>query len=425
MAEAPRRVLVVGASAAGLRCACRLARLRPDWAVAVVEAREVFSYAACGLPYVLSGDIGDLAALRRTDYWTCPATSTTSPPQRASRCWPDAGRPRSTSRGRSLRSRRARRARASLPWDELVLATGAAPRRLPDQPDHPRVVAFHAWEDVKPLKQALARGELERVAIVGAGLVGCELAEAFRTLWGAEVPLLEAAAAPLPGLLDPESGAAAWLGELTANGVELLLRRAGGERSRPDETGVRLRRRTDASVEAEVAIVAVGVEPVVELARRGRVDAGRRAAPSPWTSGWPRRSPHVWAVGRLRRGAARGDRRAGLPAARLPGQPAGTHAGQHPGRTARTPSRRSPARRRSRSSTGTSRRWAAPRPRPRARGIAARSVWITRPRPRHYWPEAQEIHLKLVYDPASRRVLGVQAVGRGRGGQAGRRRRPS
>ena len=33
-----------------------------------VEAREVFSYAACGLPYVLSGDIGEPAQLRRTDY---------------------------------------------------------------------------------------------------------------------------------------------------------------------------------------------------------------------------------------------------------------------------------------------------------------------------------------------------------------------
>jgi flavin-dependent dehydrogenase len=63
-----RSVLVVGASAAGLRCACRLARLKPHWAVRVIDARERISYAACGLPYVLSGDIGEPEALRRTDY---------------------------------------------------------------------------------------------------------------------------------------------------------------------------------------------------------------------------------------------------------------------------------------------------------------------------------------------------------------------
>ena len=59
MGRSDRAVVVVGASAAGLRCACRLARLKPGWHVGVVEASPVFSYAACGLPYVLSGDITD------------------------------------------------------------------------------------------------------------------------------------------------------------------------------------------------------------------------------------------------------------------------------------------------------------------------------------------------------------------------------
>jgi len=66
MSDGNRAVLVVGASAAGLRCACRLARLKPHWQVTVVDQSPVFSYAACGLPYVLSGDIDDVAALRRT-----------------------------------------------------------------------------------------------------------------------------------------------------------------------------------------------------------------------------------------------------------------------------------------------------------------------------------------------------------------------
>ena len=43
---------------------------------------------------------------------------------------------------------------------ELVLATGAAPRRLDSQPEHPRVVTFHVLDDVPPLKRALARGEV-------------------------------------------------------------------------------------------------------------------------------------------------------------------------------------------------------------------------------------------------------------------------
>jgi NADPH-dependent 2,4-dienoyl-CoA reductase/sulfur reductase-like enzyme len=58
-----------------------------------------------------------------------------------------------------------------LAWDDLVLATGASPRRLECQPDHPRVVSFHVWDDLEPLRAGLMRGEIDRVALVGAGLV--------------------------------------------------------------------------------------------------------------------------------------------------------------------------------------------------------------------------------------------------------------
>lgn len=63
-----RRVAVVGASAAGLKCACRLARVQPEWRITVVEKRSIFSFAACPLPYVLPGDVDDAERLRRTQY---------------------------------------------------------------------------------------------------------------------------------------------------------------------------------------------------------------------------------------------------------------------------------------------------------------------------------------------------------------------
>ena len=262
MAEAPRRVVIVGASAAGLRCACRLARLRPDWAVRVVEARKLFSYAACGLPYVLSGDISDLEALRATDFGLSRDVDFFA---RHKGVEVLAGcRATAVDLARQVLMTEGAEGRRELPWDDLVLATGATPRRLPDQPDHPRVVPFHSWEDVKPLKQGLARGELERVAVVGAGLVGCELAEAFRTLWGAEVAVLEAASAPLPELLDPDL-ARGVAQQMTANGVELLLG-SPVERIEADETRVRLWAGGQ-SVEAQVAVVAVGVAPETGLAR--------------------------------------------------------------------------------------------------------------------------------------------------------------
>jgi rhodanese-related sulfurtransferase len=49
----------------------------------------------------------------------------------------------------------------------------------------------------------------------------------------------------------------------------------------------------------------------------------------------------------------------------------------------------------------------------RVRGVAVRSVWITAEDRAHYWPETEPIHLKLVYEQSSQRVIGVQAVGTG------------
>ena len=136
MSEAVKRIVVVGASAAGLRCACRVKRLQPTWSVTVVEANGVFSYGACGMPYVLSGDIEDLGVLRRTpygadrdaDYFESVKGVEVLAPWRATAIDPEA---------RTLTIEGAGGERV-LEFDELVLATGASPRRLPDQPEHDR-----------------------------------------------------------------------------------------------------------------------------------------------------------------------------------------------------------------------------------------------------------------------------------------------
>jgi NADPH-dependent 2,4-dienoyl-CoA reductase/sulfur reductase-like enzyme/rhodanese-related sulfurtransferase len=401
-----RAVVVVGASAAGLRCACRLARLKPAWQVGVVEASPVFSYAACGLPYVLSGDITDPNALRQTSYRAV----------RDARFFAEEKGVTVLAGWRATEIRLAEgllkvespEGERQLRWDELVLATGARPRRLPGQPVHPRVCTFHRWNDLDPLLQGLRRGEIGRVAIVGAGLVGCELAEAFGGLWGAEVVLMEAGVTPLPELLDPEVGACV-ARHLESSGVEVLVGSAV-RTMRVDDDRVTLLL-DSGKVTADVAVVAVGVEPEVELARgvgarigpTGAIAVDERLATS---------QPHVWAAGDC---VEVTDAVTGAPVFR----PLGSLANRQ-GRTL--------------ANILSGRRDAFPpaagamavkvfdlgvaatgctEARARERGIAVRSVWITADDCAHYWPEAKRIHLKLVYERGSQRVVGVQAVGEG------------
>jgi NADPH-dependent 2,4-dienoyl-CoA reductase/sulfur reductase-like enzyme/rhodanese-related sulfurtransferase len=404
MSEEKKQVVIVGASAAGLRCACRLRRLQPEWSITVVDANEVFSYGACGLPYVLSGDIEELAALRRTpygserdeDYFASVKDVEVLAPWRATAVDAEA---------RTLRIE-GEEGTHDLEWDELVIATGASPRRLPDQPDHPRVHTFHVWDDVKPLKIGLMRGEIDHVAVVGAGLVGVELAEAFHSLWGADVTLIEAAATPLPEILDPE------LGEVVArhlekNDVRVLAGSAVADIVADDE-GVTVTAGGE-DARADAVVVAVGVEPQTELA----VLAGAQLGPTRAIQVDQRLAttvPHVWAAGDCvechhattggpaylplgslanRQGRVLADVLAGRQ--ETFGQVAGAAAVKvfdlNVAAVGCTASRLG------------------------ADGLGVRQVWVSAEDRAHYWPEAKLILLGMVYDPATRRVLGVQGVG--------------
>ena len=406
-ADVRRRVVIVGASAAGLRCASRLARLRPEWRITVVEEREIFSVAACGLPYVLSGDIGTAeslrmtsdGALRDTAYFAAVKGVEVLSGRRATAV--DLG-------ARLLACEGPGPAREDFEWDDLVLATGARARRLPGQPLHPRVRSFHAPEDLAPLHTALAKGEISRVVLAGAGLVGCELSEAFRALWGVEVTLLEAAGAPLPGFLDPEIGAVV-AAALRRNGVDLRTGRAvdaiAAEGDQVDVTAGTER------FTADFAIVAVGVEPEVGLARSvgvalgetGAIAVDERLATS---------VPHVWAAGdcvEVRRLPA--GEPAHLPFGSLANRQGRTLANVLAGREDRFPGATGAAAAKifdlNVATTGLTRTAAA------GRGLRARSAWVSAHDRAHYWPEAKEIVVHLVYEADSRRVLGVQAVGEG------------
>ncbi len=155
-----RRVVIVGASAAGARCASRLKRLRPDWSVTLVERSTVYSYAACGLPYVLSGDIDTLDDLRTTSYGVVRDESYFHN-VKGLEVFQGHEVTRIDTTARLLECR-GPDGPVQIEWDELVLATGAEPRSLPNQPDHPRVRTFHRWEDVRPLKKGLIEGKIGR-----------------------------------------------------------------------------------------------------------------------------------------------------------------------------------------------------------------------------------------------------------------------
>ena len=146
---------------------------------------------------------------------------------------------------------------STVAYDGLVIATGAQPRRLPDQPALAGVVELRTLDDALALR-ALLDGAPHRVVVIGAGFIGAEVAATARQR-GLEVTIVEALPVPLARGLGPAMGMACGLlhGD---NGVDLRL----GVGVAALEGGTRVERvhLTDGSViAADVVVVGIGVSP--------------------------------------------------------------------------------------------------------------------------------------------------------------------
>ncbi len=264
---ATRRVVIVGAVALGPKTACRIKRLRPDFDVVMVDQDQYISYGGCGIPYYVSGDVSDLSALMSTSFHML-RTPEFFEKAKGVRVMT---RTRVEAVDRSRKVLRVRRLETQteeeLPYDFLVLATGSVPNFLPIPGlDHPRVMRVSNLHDAAAIKDMLAKGAVGRAVIIGAGAIGCEMAEALTDMWGVETSLVEIAPQVLPGVLDPLP-ARMVSAHLEERGVAVYTEESVQEivsGSNDNSLTVRTDKR---DLEADLVITAVGVRPNGRLAQ--------------------------------------------------------------------------------------------------------------------------------------------------------------
>jgi len=155
---------------------------------------------------------------------------------------------------------------AQIPYDRLVLATGSRVRTLPLlPPGAPNVCYLRGLDDALALRAELAPGR--KVAVIGGGVIGMEVAATARTR-GCEVVVIEAADRPMARTSSPV--VSRYLeARHRATGVDLRLG-VMATAARWDGPILRLQLSSGEAVETETAVVGVGVLANVELAR----DAG-------------------------------------------------------------------------------------------------------------------------------------------------------
>ena len=268
------KILVVGGVALGPKAACRCKRLMPDAEVMLVDENVFISYGGCGIPYYVSGEIQNLDDLRSTPYHTVRDTD----------FFRDMKGITVRTQTRALAIDRAAKTllvkdvvtgkEEKLPYDKLVLATGASPRVPPiEGKDLKNVLSLTRLEAAGAIRSACQEGKVSEAVIVGGGFIGLEAAVALADMWGVKVSVVEMMDQILPGVLSqPLSRMAA--NDCQAHKVDVftsekVLRLEG-------ENGTVTKVVTDKrEIPAQIVIFAAGFLPNGQLAK----DAGLEVAP--------------------------------------------------------------------------------------------------------------------------------------------------
>jgi NADPH-dependent 2,4-dienoyl-CoA reductase/sulfur reductase-like enzyme/rhodanese-related sulfurtransferase len=256
------KIVVVGGVAAGMSAAARARRLAESADIVVLERDEHVSFANCGLPYYLGGDIGDRDALLLQTPRSLAATLALDVRTRSEAVAVDRAARRVLVR--DLRTG----AEYHEPYDRLVLATGARPLR-PDLPgaDHPRVRTMRTVGDTDGLVDLVRAGQVRQALVVGGGYIGVEVAEALRHR-DVAVTLVELA----PQLMGPLDAELAQLvaDELVRHGVDVrtgVAVKGFTPDANAPSTRLTAHLADGSDVAADLVLLGAGVVPDTALAR--------------------------------------------------------------------------------------------------------------------------------------------------------------
>jgi 3-phenylpropionate/trans-cinnamate dioxygenase ferredoxin reductase subunit len=178
---------------------------------------------------------------------------------------------------------------SEIAYDELVIATGLVPKRIPSFPNLVGIHVLRSFDESLALRREA--GSARRAVVVGAGFIGCEVAASLRGL-GVDVVLVEPQPAPLASVLGEQ------IGELVARlhraeGVDVRcgvgVAEVGG-----DERVEKVVLNDGTELDTDLVVVGIGSHPAtgwlegagIEVDNGVVCDAAGRAS-----------APHVWAIG--------------------------------------------------------------------------------------------------------------------------------
>ena len=251
------KVVIIGGGAAGASCAARLRRLDEFAEILILEKTDEISIANCGLPYYVSGVIGDrdnmlVSSPEKFKSWFRVDVRLNAEVIKINR------------EAKNLQLKNGE----VIDYDTLVLTPGASPV-IPDFAgmDKTRVFAVRTLDDADRIKCFIKNNGSKKAAVIGGGFIGVEMAENLAEM-GLETTLIELS----DQILAPVDSEVAQFAQnaMIEHGVNLIL--SDGVK---EFRGNKIILNSNKEVEFDIVIMAIGVRPEISLAKDCGLETNR------------------------------------------------------------------------------------------------------------------------------------------------------
>ena len=289
------RIVIIGGVATGPKAASRARRRDPNAEITIIEKGNLLSYAGCGMPYFIVGDVKNCDELMCTPAGVV-RNSTFFQNVKDIKAYTKTlaqaiDREKKEVKVIDLLSNEIR----TIPYDKLVIATGSTHFRPPiEGSELNRIYTLGHPDEAIAIQQCANLEDVKSVAVFGGGLIGMEVTEAFVRL-GLEVTVVEMIDRLLPKLLDAEISA--YLAKyLRSQGIKLRLSEKAIKLEGDENNNVRKVITDKSEIDADMIVTAIGVRPNVELAKNAGLKIGETGAI--WVDEYLRTSdPDIYAGG--------------------------------------------------------------------------------------------------------------------------------
>lgn len=257
------KIVIVGGVAGGMSAATRLRRLKEDAEIVVFEKGPYVSFANCGLPYYLSGEISERENLlvQTPESLAARFQLDVRPNHEVTAVFPDEKKVEVLSDGKKWQES----------YDVLLLSPGEKSVRpaISGLAEAKNVYTVRNVPDIDMVMNALEE-QPKKAVVVGAGFIGLEMAENLKKR-GLAVSIVELAPHVLPSL--DEEMAVHIQNELIKQGIHVQTKRSvtafehGGKQLRLDD---------GTTIDSDLTILSVGVQPDNTLAKMAGLETGLR-----------------------------------------------------------------------------------------------------------------------------------------------------